>query len=137
MAINIRKTGYFKVIVRNKAGEGASLLHLLKEQGVNLVAVSGFPRGGKAQIDLIPEDVAAFKKAMRQAKIKVGEKKTVFLIQGEDKVGAVSGILDKLGGAGVNVTSIGAVADGTGGYGAILWVKPADVSKASRLLGAK
>jgi hypothetical protein len=137
MAITVRKTAYFKVGVRNKAGEGARLLGLLREQGVNLVAMSGFPRGGKAQIDVVPEDAAAFKKAMKQAKIPAGEKKTVFVIQGEDKVGAVSGILEKLGSAGVNVTAVDAVADGTGRYGAVLWVKPADVSKASRLLGAK
>jgi hypothetical protein len=137
MAITVRKTAYFKVSVRNKAGEGACLLGLLREQGVNLLAVSGFPRGGKAQIDVVPEDAAAFKKAMKQAKIPVGEKKTVFVIQGEDKIGAVSGILEKLGSAGVNVTAVDAVTDGKGRYGAVLWVKPADVSKASRLLGAK
>ena len=137
MTTKIRKTGYFKVSVPNKPGQGACLLKTLKDQGVNLVAVSGFPKGGKAQIDFVPEDAAAFKKAMKKARIAAGEKKTVFLIQGDDTVGAVSEVMDKLGNSGVNVTALDAVADGTGRYGAILWVKPADVSKASRILGAK
>lgn len=137
MTTKIRKTGYFKVVVPNKPGQGACLLALLREQGVNLAAVSGFPKGGKAQMDFVPEDAAAFKKAMKKAKIAVGAKKTVFLIQGEDKVGAVAEIADRLGKAGVNITAVDAVADGTGRYGAILWVKSADVAKASRVLGAK
>jgi hypothetical protein len=137
MATKIRKASYFKVGVPNKPGQGACLLDVLKDDGVNLLAVTGFPRGAKAQIDFVPEDAAAFKKSMKKCKVPVGEKKTVFLIQGDDKVGALSVILEKLANAGVNVTALDAVADGTGRFGTLLWVKPADVSKAARLLGAK
>jgi len=44
--------------------------------------------------------------------------------------------LDRLGRAGVNVTATSAVRSGSGRYGALLWVKPRDVKKASETLGA-
>ena len=37
---------------------------------------------------------------------------------------------------GINVTAIDAVGAGAGRYGAILWVKPRDVNKAAKTLGA-
>jgi hypothetical protein len=37
----------------------------------------------------------------------------------------------------VNITALDAVAAGEGRYGAILWVKPTDVRKAAKVLGAK
>ncbi|MFQ5842535.1 MAG: hypothetical protein ACE5I8_08870, partial [Thermodesulfobacteriota bacterium] len=62
--------------------------------------------------------------------------KTGFLIQGDDRVGAVADIMAKLAGAGINVTALDAVTAGFGRYGAILWVKPRDVNKATQVLGA-
>ena len=51
--------------------------------------------------------------------------------------GAIAGIVAKLADAGVNITALDAVAAGAGRYGAILWVKPKDVAKAAKALGAK
>jgi len=137
MATTIRKVEYFKVGVADKAGEGARLLGILKDAKVNLLALTGFPRGRRAQIDLVPQDATAFKKAMKKAGVALGEKKTLFLVQGDDRVGAMAEILDKLGTAGINVTAVDAVTDGKGRFGAILWVKPKDMAKASRILGAR
>ncbi|MGZ8429937.1 MAG: hypothetical protein ACXW4S_10615, partial [Candidatus Deferrimicrobiaceae bacterium] len=57
------------------------------------------------------------------------------LIQGGDRLGAVHGVMEKLGRAAINVTALEAVADGKGHFGAMLWVKPADVRKAAKALG--
>jgi hypothetical protein len=57
-------------------------------------------------------------------------------IQGEDQPGAVAQLLGKLSAAGINITSVQAVAAGAGVYGGLLWVKAADVRKAARALGA-
>ena len=137
MSITVKKASYFKVSVPNKPGQGACMLGILKDAKVNLLALTGFPRAGRAQVDFLPEDAAAFKNAARKNKIAVGEKKTAFLIRGEDKVGALFEIMEKLANAGINVTALDAVSAGTGRFGAILWVKPQDVNKTARLLGAK
>ena len=132
----VRKVAYFYIEAPNKPGEGAKVLAALRDAGVNLLAFSGFPRGRKAQIDFIPEDPALFKAAARKAGLKLSAAKTGFLIHGEDRPGAVAGIMGKLGDAGINVTAIDAVGAGEGCYGAILWVKSADVPKAAKALGA-
>lgn len=136
MADTIQRVQYFYSEVPDKPGEGARILQLLKEEGVNLLAFSGFPKGRRAQIDFIPTDAAAFKAAAKKAKLKLVGPKTGFLIQGDDRVGAMADIVARLAGAKINVTAVDAVSAGLGRYGAILWVKPRDVNKAANVLGA-
>lgn len=108
----IRKVDYFYIEAPNKPGEGARVLETLREAGVNLFAFSGFPQGRKAQIDFIPDDIVKFKAAARKAKLKVGARKRGFLIQGDDRPGAVADVMGKLSAANINVTAIDAVAAG-------------------------
>ena len=58
-----------------------------------------------------------------------------FLLQGDDRVGAIAELLDRLGTAKINVTAIDAVAVDER-YGAIFWVAPKDVKKTATILGA-
>lgn len=136
MTESIRKVDYFKAEVPDRPGEGARILAALRGDGINLLFFTGFPRGRKAQLDFVPEDGAAFRKAARKAGLAV-TKKTAFLVQGQDRTGAIADIISKLADAGVNITALDAVAAGEGRYGAILWVKPAEVRKAAKALGAK
>lgn len=135
MADRVTKTDYFKIEVPDRPGEGAKVLKVLRDDDVDLLAFTGFPRGRKTQMDFVPRDAAAFRKAMRKGGFRVTGKKTVFLIQGKDRVGALCGIMDRLGRAGVNATAVNAVAGGAGNFGSILWVKPGDVRKAAKALG--
>lgn len=136
MTDTIKKVAYFAMDVANKPGEAARVLQTLGQAGVNLLAFSGFPRGRRAQLDFVPEDAMRFKKALTRAKLKARPKKMGFLVQGEDRLGAVAESLQKLAEANVNVTAVDAVSAGDGRYGAILWVKPLDVKKAAKGLGA-
>jgi len=136
MADTVKRVQYFYIEVPDKPGEGAKLLTMLKEAGVNLLAYSGFPKGRRAQIDFIPADTAAFRAAARKAKLTLVGPKTGFLIQGEDRPGVLAEIIAKLAQAKINVTACDAVAAGEGRYGAIVWVKAQDVQKAARVLGA-
>jgi prephenate dehydratase len=136
MPDTIRKADYFVIHTPDRPGEGARILQGLKSSGVNLIAFTGFPAGRKAQVDLIPEDSAALKAAAKKMKLALGAKKTCFVIQGDDRVGALSETLQTLAAAKVNVTALDAVTAGMGRYGAIFWVKPRDVAKAAKLLGA-
>ena len=136
MADIVRKVAYFAMDVPNRPGEASRVLGALADAGVNLLAFSGYPRGRRAQLDFIPEDVAVFKKAAKAAKIKTRPQKFGFLIQGEDRKGAVADLLKPLAEKNINVTAIDAVSAGAGRYAAILWVKPKDVNKAAKALGA-
>ena len=132
----IRKVDYFYIKSANKPGEGAKILRALRDEGINLLAFSGFPQGQKAQIDFVPEDPLAFETAAKRVGLKLSAKKSGFLVQGEDRTGAVAEVMGKLADAKINVTAIDALSAGGGRYGAILWVKPKDVAKAAQALGA-
>ena len=134
MGDSVRKVAYFALDVQNKPGEGSRILSALSDAGVNLLAFSGFPSGRKSQLDIIPEDANRFKKTVRLLKIKTRPQKFGFLIQGNDRKGAVAEILQKLSDKKINVTAIDAVSAGAGRYAAILWVKPKDLSKATKAL---
>jgi hypothetical protein len=133
----IHKAAYFSMHTPNRAGVGARILKGLRDEGVNLRAFTGFPHAGRAQVDFMPADTGKFLRAARKLGLKVGKRKTVFIAQGADKPGAIAAICGKLAAAGINIVAMDAVAAGPGRYGAIFWVKPKDVGRASRILGAK
>jgi hypothetical protein len=137
MADTIRQADYFYVQVPNRPGEGSRALAMLRENGVNLLAFSGFPEGRGSQLDFVPEDPAAFRKVARKAGWKLTGPKRCLLISGDDRVGAMAEIHGKLAAAKINVTAIDAVGTGAGQYAAILWVAPRDVSRAARVLAAQ
>jgi hypothetical protein len=132
----IRKVAYFAMDVPNRPGEGARVLGTFADAGVNLLAFKGFPSGRKAQLDFIPEDVAVFKNAVKAAKIKMRPQKFGFLIQGDDRKGAVADLLKTLAEKKINVTATDAMSAGAGRYAVILWVGTKDVNKAAKALGA-
>jgi hypothetical protein len=137
MADTVRGVDYYYVTVSDAPGEGQRILSTLKESGVNLLAFLGFPLGGgQSQIDLVPEDAEALRDAAERAGVTLSEAKRAFLIQGDDRVGAVADALAKLAEANVNVTSAAAAGAGSGRYGMILWVAAADYERAADALGA-
>ena len=136
MPDSIRRVDYYYVVARDKPGEGGRIFGALRDAGVNLLAVHAFPSARKSQIDFVPADAVAFLAAAKNAKLKLSKPKTVFLVEGDDRVGAMAQLLSRLGAAGINVTATSAVRAGPGRYGALLWVKPRDVRKAAETLGA-
>lgn len=136
MPDEIRRMDYYYVIVPDKPGEGARVLAALRVAGINLLGVSAFPHGArKTQLDLIPEDSGAFAQAAKSAGLKLSRKKSGFLIQGEDRPGAVADAAGKLAQAKINITSVQAFCAGAGRYGGMLWVKAKDMRRASKALG--
>ena len=92
--------------------------------------------GRRAQIDFIPEKSGAFQIGAKQAGPRTGIKKIAFLIQGEDRISALAETFAKFAEAKINVVALDGVSAGEGYYGAIFGVKPPDVAKATKVLGA-
>jgi len=137
MADMVRGVEYYYVTLPDEPGEGQRILSALKDSGVNLLAFLGFPLGGgQSQIDLVPEDPELLKDVAAQAGITLSDAKRAFLIQGDDRVGAVADTTAKLAEANINVTAAAATGAGSGRYGMILWVAPADQDRAADALGA-
>ncbi len=138
MADRVKKISYCYLTVSNRPGQGEKVLSELKDAGVNLLAYSGFPiKGGKAQLDFIPENMMAFQRVARTNGWRVSKSKKGFLISGDDQLGAVHRHIGRLADAKINVIAADAVAAGKGRYGMLLWVKPKDYNRAVRVLKAK
>jgi hypothetical protein len=134
MADTIRLVDYFYITQSDRPGEGARALGVLKEAGVHLNAFHAFPQGRRAQLDVVPSDPGAFKAAAKMAKWKVTGPKKAFVIEGEDRTGALVDYFEKLAEAKINVTATSAMTAGAGRFAAILWVKPRDVKRAVNVL---
>jgi hypothetical protein len=135
MTDSICKADYFKVFITDRTGEGARVLGALRDEGVDLLAFTGFPRGRRVQLDFVPKDADGFRKAAKHAGLEIAGKKSCFLIQGSDRAGAVAAVAAKLAAAGVGIRAMDGVSAGAGRYGAILWVDAKDVAKAAKALG--
>ena len=136
MTDTVRKVEYFSIQVPDKPGEAFRVLQTLVSSGINLLACSGRPVGERAQIDVVPDDARAFNAAITEAGLSFTASKSGFLVQGEDRPGALAQNLRRLANAGINVTGIDAMGAGEGRWSAILWVKTEDVSPAASALGA-
>jgi hypothetical protein len=135
MAEAVRQVEYFYMEVPHKVGEGTKALQTLKNAGVNLLAFSGFPSGRKAQLDFFPADAAAFKAVAKANRWKLVGPKRGFLIQGDNRIGAIADVVGRLAAANINVIAIDAMGVDER-YGAMCWVAARDVKKAATLLGA-
>lgn len=137
MAETVRRIEYFYATVEDKPGEGRRLLEHLSEKGVNLLAFTAFPvGGGQSQLDFFPENAGLLQKAATDAGMSLVGPKRAFLIQGEDRIGALHEHHLRLSNAGINVYAANGVIDGSGRFGYILWVKPEDYEKTAQALGA-
>jgi hypothetical protein len=134
----VRRVSYCYLTVPHRAGQGAEVLGALKDAKVNLLAYSGFPaKRGEAQLDLVARGVGPIKRVARSNGWRVSKVKKAFLIQGQDRVGAVHRHIRKLADAKINVTAADAVCAGQGRFGLLLWVKGTDYARAARALKAK
>ena len=134
---SIRKADYYTLKVSQRPGAAAKLLGAMKIAGINLLAFTGFPSGRGAQVDFIPENSVRFRQAAKKSGLRVSKRKTVFLVRGDDRVGALTGVLGKLASKKINLVALSAVTAGNGRYGMIFWVKPRDIGRSSRLLHAR
>lgn len=133
----VRKVEYFSIQVPNKPAQAFGVLSTLVSAGVNLLACSGVPRGRRAQIDVVPEDPRQFRRVVRQAGLGFSAEKTGFMIQGDDRPGALAEHLRALAEKQVNVTGIDALSAGQGRWGAIIWVEEQALTQAHKVLRAK
>jgi hypothetical protein len=135
MISSVKDVEYFSIVVADKPGEARKLLEFLSEKSVNLLALTAFPMGGgESRIDFFPEDPSLLKEAADDAEVPMVGPKKALLVQGEDKLGALYDLHLKLSNASINVRACNGVVDGTGRFGYLIWVDPADYEEASKVL---
>ena len=133
---NIRRIQYFYVTVQDQPGEAYQILDQLAGLGVNLLALTVIPFGPHTtQMTIFPEDASEFQRITQQAGLQAFGPNPAILVQGDDKVGALSEIHRVLFMAGVNVSASSGVSDGKGDFGYVIYVRPEAFETASQALG--
>jgi hypothetical protein len=136
MATRIRRVEYFHTIVVDEPGEAYKLLSALAGLGVSLVAFTAAPVGpDRTQMTLFPEDPGKMKSEALKAKMSLDGPHRALLVQGDDELGVLAAVHEKLYRAQVNVYVSTAIADGAGKFGHLIYVRPEDYESAAKALG--
>lgn len=136
MAFSVRRVDYFYTTVEDHPGEAYNLLSTLATVGINLLAFTAVPSGEmRTQLTIFPEDTHKTIDAARKAGIVLNGPQPALLVQGDDELGALSSIHQKLYEANVNVSAASGVGDGRGSFGYVIYVRPNEYEAAARALG--
>ena len=135
MGTRIRRVDYFYAMVKDEPGEAYRMLTRLASGEVNLLAFKAIPLGaGTTQLVLFPDSVERLAHVAERIGIVLTGPHRAFLVQGDDRLGALIDVHAKLSQARVNVYASDGVTDGQGGYGYVLYVRPEDYESAAGLL---
>ena len=135
MIFNIRKVCYFKTTVEDRPGEAYKLLSALADIGVNLLAFTAIPVGSNhTQLSLFPDDDCQMTDEAKKTGLILDGPHPALLVQGEDALGALSEIHQKLYQADVNIFASNGIADGKGNYSYLIYMRPDDYDRATRAL---
>ena len=137
MDAKVRVIDYFYTMVKDRPGEACQILSGLAREEVNLLAFSAVPIGHEqTQLVIFPEDADRLVRATEKCGLRLVGPNRAILIQGDDRLGALVGFLQKLCDARINMSSSWGVTDGRGGYGYVIHVRAEDIAQAGRILGA-
>jgi hypothetical protein len=135
MAFKIRRVEYFHATVVDQPGEAYKVLSALASLGVNLLAFTAVPVGPETtQLTLFPEDPSKMASEARKARMALDGPHRALLVQGDDELGVLASVHEKIYRANVNVFASTAVADGYGKYGHLIYVRPEDYERAAKAL---
>lgn len=135
MAYQIRRVDYYYTTVKDQPGEAYQILNELAKQGVNLLAFTAVPIGPTTtQMALFPEQGSRLQAVATRAGMALDGPHRALLVQGDDRMGALAEIHEKLLRARVNVYASTAVTDGKGCFGYLIYVRQEDYDRAASSL---
>ncbi|NWF89727.1 MAG: hypothetical protein HXY50_09740 [Ignavibacteriaceae bacterium] len=138
MYYNITRVDYFYTTVKDQPGEAYKVLTALAELGVNLLAFNAVPLGSSgAQFSLFPENTQLLMDIAEKAGISLQGPNPALLIQGEDEIGALAEIHQKLYSADINIYSGNCVTSGKGTFAYLVYLRPDEYDRALSVLEEK
>jgi hypothetical protein len=136
MAFTVRRVEYFYANVRDESGAAYRILAQLAQVGVGLLAFTAVPSGpARAQFALFPDDPSKLAAEARAAQLPLEGPHHALLVQGDDELGALANIHERLFEAGIDVYASSGVTDGRGSFGYVMYVREDQIDKAASALG--
>ena len=136
MPFTIQRIEYYYATVKDRPGGAYTLLNQLAGMGINQLAFAAIPVGpNSTQLAIFPQDSARLVNESKRVDMHLDGPHHALLIQGDDELGALAGIHQKLFEANINVFSSSGVTDGRGSYGYLIYIKEEDFDRAAETLG--
>jgi len=136
MACSVQRVEYFSTTVKDQPGEAYKLLTALADLGISLLAFTAVPIGPlHTQLTIFPADAGKLAREAEQDRLVLDGPHPALLVQGDDELGALAEFHKRLSDARVNVYASTGVADGSGCFGYIIYVRPEDYDRAVLALG--
>jgi hypothetical protein len=135
MAFSVRRVEYYYTNVRDELGASYRVLAQLAERGVDLLAFTAVPSGPDvAQFALVPNDSGKLVAEARSAGLVLDGPYHAVLVQGDDELGALAGVHERLVETGVDIFASSGVTDGRGAFGYLVYVREDQFESAARAL---
>ncbi len=136
MAATIYSVDYYYTTVEDRPGQGCRFLETLASEEVNLLAFNAFPVGrDRTQLVIYPLNATWLGDLARHEGLRLIGPHHAFMVHGDDELGALVTIHQKLCDADINVSSSNGITDGRGGYRYLMHVHPEDYERAMSVLG--
>lgn len=136
MAFSVRQVNYFYTMVQDQPGEAYRMLSQLAGLGVNLMAFSAVPIGpDHTQLAIFPDDDGKLQAQAKLSGMDLDGPHQALLVQGDDELGALAEVHEKLFRANVNVYAANGVVSGSGNYGYVIYIRPKQFGNAITALG--
>ena len=136
MAFTIRGVEYYYANVRDELGSAYRVLAMLADLGVNLLAFTAVPSGPDvAQYALFPDDASKLIAQARASGLPLDGPHHALLVQGDDELGALASVHQRLVDAGVDIFASSGVTDGRGSFGYLVYVREDQFEKSATAMG--
>lgn len=135
MSANIYSVDYYYTTVEDAPGQGCKFLEMLAQEDVNLLAFNAFPVGrDRTQLVIYPLNATWLGEVARHEGLRLVGPHHAFMVHGDDELGALVTIHQKLCDAQINISSSTGMSDGRGGYRYIMHVHPDDFERSLKIL---
>lgn len=135
-AFTVRPVEYYYANVRDELSAAYRVLAQLAERGVNLLAFTAVPSGpALAQFALFPDDPNKLAAEARAAGLALDGPYHALLAQGDDELGALASVHERLVEARIDIYASTGVTDGRGAFGYVVYVREDQFETARGALG--
>jgi hypothetical protein len=138
MLFNVRQIEYTNIVVEYRVSDASKLLSTLASGGIDFLAYKATNIGGKQTVfTLFSDSAQKMAEVADKHGFKVDGPYSAILVKGDEEIGALAAIYEKLSQANINVDESSGIAHIKGGYGLILYIKQEDCKEALMALRNK